>query len=96
MPYDSSQDRTQGKPSTPYQARKAKAVTPSDTADLSPYAKAIYVGGAGDVRCILVDSSDLEAVTFVGMAVGWHPIQVRRVFATGTTATNIVAVWDDR
>jgi hypothetical protein len=29
-------------------------------------------------------------VTFAGMAAGWHPVRVRRVLATKTTATSIV------
>ncbi|MEH2573474.1 hypothetical protein V1272_002809 [Bradyrhizobium sp. AZCC 1708] len=31
---------------------------------------------------------------FSTVPVGWFPVQVRRVNATGTTATNIVAVYD--
>ncbi|WP_442894415.1 spike base protein, RCAP_Rcc01079 family [Bradyrhizobium sp. AZCC 1708] len=33
-------------------------------------------------------------VLFSTVPVGWFPVQVRRVNATGTTATNIVAVYD--
>ena len=33
-------------------ARRAVAVTPSDTVDLTAYAKALYVGAAGNVRVL--------------------------------------------
>ncbi|SNR72005.1 spike base protein, RCAP_Rcc01079 family [Puniceibacterium sediminis] len=68
----------------------AVAITPSDTADLTRLTRAIYVGGAGDLR---IDLADGSTVTFVGMPVGWHPIRVARVRATGTTATDIVGCW---
>lgn len=75
-------------------ARRAAAVTPSDTADLTIYAKALYVGGAGNVRVLTVGGEDGDAVTFANHPVGWLPVQVRRVLATGTTATQIVAAFD--
>ena len=75
-------------------ARRAVGVTPSDTVDLSAYAKALYVGAAGNVRVLTVGGEDTEAVTFANHPVGWLPVQVRRVLATGTTATQIVAAFD--
>ena len=75
-------------------ARRAAAVTPSDTVDLTAYAKALYVGGAGNVRVLTVGAEDGDVVTFANHPVGWLPMQVRRVLATGTTATQIVAAFD--
>ncbi|WBT07098.1 hypothetical protein PFY01_05240 [Brevundimonas vesicularis] len=75
-------------------ARRAAAVTPSDAADLTTYAKALYVGAAGNVRVLTVGGEDIDAVTFANHPVGWLPVQVRRVLATGTTATQIVAAFD--
>ncbi len=75
-------------------ARRAAAVTPSDAADLTTYAKALYVGAAGNVRVLTVGAEDGDAVTFANHPVGWLPVQVRRVPATGTTATQIVAAFD--
>ena len=69
-------------------------MTPSDTADLNAYAKALYVGAAGNVRVLTVGAEDGDAVTFANHPVGWLPVQVRRVLATGTTATQIVAAFD--
>lgn len=96
MPYDPSKDRTQMKATTPFQARRAYSIVASDTQDLSPYAKAIYVGVAGDVAYIPTRNTDQEAlVVLKNAAVGYHPIQARRIMATGTTATNMVAFYDD-
>ncbi|WP_292079084.1 MULTISPECIES: spike base protein, RCAP_Rcc01079 family [Brevundimonas] len=75
-------------------ARRAAAAAPSDTVDLTAYAKALYVGGAGNVRVLTVGAEDGDAVTFANHPVGWLPVQVRRVLATGTTATQIVAAFD--
>lgn len=51
----------------------------------------LYVGGAGDVRVLTSSGADL---TFVGVAAGtFMPVQVKRVFSTNTTATDIVALW---
>lgn len=51
----------------------------------------LYVGGAGNLRVLTEGGDD---VTFNGVLAGSYlPIQVYRVFATNTTATNIVAIW---
>lgn len=51
----------------------------------------LYVGGAGNVRVLTSSGADL---TFVGIAAGtFMPVQVKRVFSTDTTATDIVALW---
>lgn len=68
----------------------AAAVTPNDSTDLTNASRAIYVGTAGDVRVDMVTSG---TVTFTNMEAGWHPIRCKRVYATGTTAAGIVAVW---
>jgi hypothetical protein len=51
----------------------------------------LYVGGAGDVK---VKTTSGSVVTYVGISAGtFMPVQVTQVFATGTTATNIIANW---
>lgn len=73
----------------------AWAVTKDDTNDLSKHARAIYVGGAGDLAVQAFDPSTnkLANVTFVGLAAGTLlPVRTKRVLATGTTATSIVAL----
>lgn len=80
------------------QTERAAAVTPSDTVNI-PYVGGgdikwscvLYVGGAGNLR-VLTDGED--DVIFYNVAAGsFLPVQVKRVFATNTTATNIVALW---
>lgn len=68
----------------------AVEITPDDAADLPRLTRAIHLGGAGDLRVTLRGGDE---VTFAGMAAGWHPIRVARVFASGTTATAIVGCW---
>lgn len=69
--------------------RRAFAVTPDDGADLANVSRGLYVGGAGNVSVILAD--DNSPVTFVGVSAGTMlPVWVKRVRATGTTATSIL------
>lgn len=69
---------------------KWKAITPSDTADLDVPIAGIYVGGAGDVTAIMRDGT---AGVFKAATVGLIlPIAPRRINATGTTATNLLAL----
>ncbi|MGC2203668.1 MAG: hypothetical protein WA633_26425 [Stellaceae bacterium] len=79
-----------GNPNPSDPAHYATAVTPSDTTDLAAASTAIFIGGAGNLRVTMLGGG---SVTFAGLPVGWHPIRVTRVWATSTTATNIVAVW---
>lgn len=66
------------------------AVTPSDSTDLTTIARAIYVGGAGNVVAVMHDNT---TCTFSNVPAGAIlPIAVRRINATSTTATNIVAL----
>ena len=73
-------------------ARRAVLVTPADGADLSPYAKALYLGQGGDLKIIPAGSDD--PVTLKNHPAGYVAVQARRVFATGTTAAHIVALFD--
>lgn len=51
----------------------------------------LYVGGAGNARVRTVGGND---VAFNGLTAGqFVPVQVKRVYTTGTTATNLVALW---
>lgn len=81
-------------PETPESpAKLAEAVTPADGSDLpSGPCKSLYVGGAGNI--VVHMAGDDAQVTFVGVVAGSIlPIQVARVRATSTTATNIVALY---
>lgn len=66
-------------------------VTPDDGADLAQVSRALYIGGAGDVAVTLKDGS---TGTFSSAPAGMIlPIRATRVLATGTTATNIIAMF---
>lgn len=67
------------------------AVTPSDTSALEPFPVAVFVGGAGDIA---VKGSDGVAATFTVLAGTSLPIQPRMILSTGTTATNIIALFN--
>lgn len=69
-------------------ATRATAVVPNNNDDLSHISSALYVGVAGNVTLI---TYNYETVTFVA-ASGIIPIRVRRVLATGTTASGILAL----
>jgi hypothetical protein len=82
------------------QTQRAAVVVPSNTVNI-PYVGGdgttpswpcvLYVGVTGDVRVLTEGNDD---VTFVGFQGGnFIPVNVVRVFATGTSATNIVALW---
>jgi hypothetical protein len=80
------------------QVGRAAAVTPSNTVDIpsvsggtSNNGCVLYVGGAGNLT---VDTVGGDTVTFTGILGGsFIPVQVTRVYATGTSATSIVALW---
>lgn len=79
-------------PSATGPGRQAVAITPDNSTDLATTTRGLYVGAAGDVAVILADDS--AAVTFTALAAGIvHPLAVKRVKATGTTATGIVGVY---
>jgi hypothetical protein len=81
---------TIGDPRSSDPAHHAVAIAPNDKADLAFASTAIFIGGAGNLRVTMLGG---ELVTFTGLLAGWHAIRVTRVWATNTTATNIVAVW---
>ncbi len=82
-----------------FQAYNAQDVTPNDSVDIqwqgatlgtNNSGPSLYVGGAGDVKVTMVGG---QTVTFVGVPAGtFMPIQVKRVWSTGTSATSIVAI----
>jgi hypothetical protein len=72
-------------------SRKALAITPVNTTPLTDIPRRIYVGGTGDINCILV--GDTSNTLFKNIPVGTFPISPSVVHATGTTATFIVAMY---
>lgn len=66
------------------------AVTPSDSVDLEKTSRGLWVGVKGDIS---VEMAGEGSALVLKNAERWLPIAVTRVNATGTTATDIVAVW---
>ena len=70
--------------------REAVAITTSNTDDIAT-TMAIYVGGAGNLK---VDMKGGNTVTFTAVPVGTVlEIKATRVYATGTTATNLLGLY---
>lgn len=64
-------------------------ITPDDGSDLQNVTRGLYVGSSGDVRVLML--GDDTPVTFTGLAGGvTHAKRIRRVYATGTTATGLI------
>lgn len=72
-------------------ARRASAITTSDTATSEDPTRGIYVGSAGNIKVDMVSGG---TVTFANVPSGVIlPIQVTRVYATGTTATQMIGLY---
>lgn len=63
----------------------------TDDAGAFPVTQALYIGGAGNLRVLTANGED---VTFNGVLAGTiYPLAVTRIWATNTTATNIVRLY---
>lgn len=86
--------------SNTFQALNAAVITPSNTTDLTlsgstidagDTGACIYVGVGGNLVVTMIGG---QTVTFLNVASGnFLPIQVKRVWATGTTATNLLSLY---
>tara|TARA_R110000803_G_scaffold169965_7_gene233025 strand:- start:8084 stop:8341 length:258 start_codon:yes stop_codon:yes gene_type:complete len=79
------------------QAGNAAIITPSDTDQIPSVTGgtnggcALYIGTPGNIRVLTVGGND---VIFTGVYAGqFFPVNVLQVFATGTTAGEIIALW---
>lgn len=71
-------------------ASHSEAVTPNDNTDLIQATRALYVGQTGNVRVRTISGQE---VTFANLQGGvFYPIRIQRVFATGTTASDIIGL----
>ena len=69
----------------------AVAIVTSDTVDQEPLLQSIYVGGGGNIK---VTMRDTGTVTLLAVPTGTVLLlRARLVFAIGTTATNLIALW---
>lgn len=70
-------------------ADNAVAITPSDSAEIQ-YPRGIYVGVSGDVAVLMRGGGN---VVFKAAPVGVLPIRPIKVLSTGTTATDMLALY---
>ena len=71
-------------------ARRAVAVTLNDST-LLENTRALFIGGFGNLKVTMVEGGD---VTFVGLTAGTIlPIQVTKCWSTGSTVTNVIALY---
>ena len=74
----------------------AAAVTPSDTIAVGP-TRALYVGdplSTGELTVVMFNDNTQTPITFSNVPSGtFLPINVLFVMSTGTTCTNIVALY---
>jgi len=73
------------------QARKLLAITPNNDNDLVDVPKALYIGVGGTLAVIAVDNTTSVSLTVQAGAL--LPIRVKRVLASGTSATGIVGLF---
>ncbi|MDB4350214.1 hypothetical protein OAA38_00215 [bacterium] len=71
-------------------AKDAFAISGNDSTDLAKSTRSIYVGGSGNIKLTTIDGS---TVTFNSAIAGSIlPIRAKRIFSTGTTATNLIGL----
>lgn len=76
--------------SNPNTAIDAAAINPSDATELTVPCRAVYVGESGDLKIKTLGGNE---ICFPGVPAGIFPIGARQVFLTGTTATNLIALY---
>lgn len=79
------------------QATRGADVTPSDSVNIPNVSNGInrgcvlFIGGFGDLA---VETSGGDTLTFKNVPDGtFFPVHVVKVLSTGTTATDIIALW---
>jgi hypothetical protein len=82
---------TTDSPDRIYGATDGQPVTPSDSTDLAiKFSRGVLVGTSGSLNVVLVSGTVIQFPTLAAGVI--HPICASRILATGTTATNIIAV----
>ena len=82
--------QTNYSPTFPQYPAGAFAITTNDNANLQNVA-VVYVGVAGNIK---VTTANGDIVTFSNVSAGTVlPVQVLRVWATGTTATSLTGIY---
>ncbi len=72
-------------------ASQSFSIIPSDTDELEYVTRMLYVGSAGDISCLL--TADESITIFKNIPAGTVlPLRVRKIFNSGTTASQIVGL----
>jgi len=77
-------------------AQGAIEVTPSDTVNIAfptgtTESTWVYVGVAGAIKALMADGT---TATFTNLLAGvMYPLAIKKVFATGTVATGVIALY---
>lgn len=72
----------------------AAPVIPSDAQELTTTSRAIYVGSSGNLTVEMLDNGVSSTITLQNVQAGMlYPLRVRRVLASGTTASGLVCFW---
>lgn len=71
------------------QASDGFDVTPNNSTDLAAVAYGFFCTTAGTVKVTMANGT---ALTFTSVACQYHPLIVKRIWATGTTATGIIGL----
>lgn len=72
-------------------ATRIKAITPNNDQEIGVVNRAIYVGGAGDIK-VMTYGGDI--VTITGVPAGaLLPLSVKFIYSSGTSATYIQVWW---
>ena len=75
-------------------ASDSETVTPHDTDELRFVSRSLYIGVSGAVAVYPVgESTKLTSVIYKNVPVGVLPVRVNRVLSTGTSASEIIAMW---
>lgn len=68
-------------------------VTPNDSTDLVKASRGLLIGGSGTLKVTTVGGETITIPATCVPAGGVLPLRVARVWATGTTATDIHSIW---
>lgn len=69
------------------------AIAKNDATVLDQPTRGIYVGTAGDLHVMMASSANTE-LTFTGLLAGTvYNIRVKKVYATGSTANNLIGLF---
>ena len=69
------------------------AILPSDTVDLPVVPAMVWCGSAGDLRVTLLNGETVTIKVSQSALAAGYLIRATRIFATGTTAADIVLFW---